>query len=397
MSSLIIPLRGHTTIARPVARRAVGELLWLPWGYLGMITLAELLTALVSAELGLSIHALLLIGLTIRGAVWQSGVERRLALTLTLVPLTRLISLAMPLTNIPQLAWYPIVATPLLIAALIITRQLRVPRADLGLRPSNLLLQLMVMGCGMAIGVGEYIILRPAPLITTFSWSSFALAALVLTVSTGFAEELIFRGLLQSAAVPALGRWALVYVSLLFTTMHIGHLSLLNVAFVFGVGLSFAHIVRWGGSILGVSLAHSLTNITLFLIMPYLVEHPTAAAAAIAPWVAWGGIVITIVAVEILALHAAMTQPTAQPEPLTTTNIRALRRSAGISYVELARRTGLPVRLIVEIEYELCPLQPEHLCRIADALGVTRQSLISASASQAGRHHQGRRKFSSSC
>jgi membrane protease YdiL (CAAX protease family) len=381
MSSLIIPLRTHTTIAPPAARHAVGQLRWLPWGYLGMITLAELLTALVSAELGLAIHALLLIGLTIRGATWQSGAERRLALTLTLAPLTRLISLAMPLTNIPQLAWYPIVATPLLIAAWIITRQLRVSRADLGLRPGNLPLQLMVMGCGMAIGVAEYVILRPAPLITGLSWNSFALAALVLAIFTGFAEELIFRGLLQSAAVPALGRWALVYVSLLFGTMHIGHLSLLDVVFVFGVGLLFAHIVRWGGSILGVSLAHSLTNITLFLIMPYLVEHPTAAVTTIAPWVAWGGIAITIVAVDILMLRAAMKQPAAQSEPLTATNIRALRRSAGLTYTELSQRSGLPVRLIAEIEYGLCSFQPEHLRRIADGLGVTLQSLIPVSAS----------------
>jgi uncharacterized protein len=381
MSSLIIPLREPTTIARPVARHTVGQLLWLPWGYLGMITLAELLTALVSAELGLTIHALLLIGLTIRGATGQAGAERRLALTLTLSPLTRLISLALPLTTIPQLAWYPIVATPLLIAAWIMTRQLRVSRADLGLRPGNLLLQLMVMGCGMAVGVGEYIILRPAPLISSYSWNSAVLAALVLAISTGFAEELIFRGLLQSAAVPVLGRWALLYVSLLFGTMHIGHLSLLDVVFVFGVGLLFAHIVRWGGSILGVSLAHSLTNITLFLIMPYLVEHSTAAVAAVAPWVAWGGIVSTIVAVDILMLRAAVTQPAALPEPLTRTNIRALRRSAGMSYIELARRSGLPVRLIAELEYDLCPLQPEYLRRIADALGVTLQSLVPVPAS----------------
>ena len=57
--------------------------------------------------------------------------SNRLALTLTLVPLTRLVSLAMPLANVPQLVWYPIVTVPLLIAAWIIIRQLRVSRMRL--------------------------------------------------------------------------------------------------------------------------------------------------------------------------------------------------------------------------------------------------------------------------
>src|SRR5256885_12362741 len=59
-------------------------------------------------------------------------------------------------------------------------------------------------------------------------------------------------------------------------------------------------------------------------------------------------------------LFRSMTQPAAQAEPLTTTNIRALRRSARMSYTELSRRSGLPVRLIAEIEYGQ-PAAPRQL------------------------------------
>jgi uncharacterized membrane protein len=62
----------------------------------------------------------------------------------------------------------------------------------------------------------------------------------------------------------------LLYVSVLFGVMHIGYLSVVDVVFVTCVGLLFAHIVRWGGSILGVTLAHGVTNATLFILMPYL-------------------------------------------------------------------------------------------------------------------------------
>jgi membrane protease YdiL (CAAX protease family)/DNA-binding XRE family transcriptional regulator len=380
MSTLIYPIRELSTPAPRLPWRVFDRPFLLLWGYLLVVALAEVLTALVSAELGMILHALLLVGLTIRGASWQLGAERRLAMALTMAPLTRLISLAMPLTNLPQMAWYPIVSVPLLIAAWLIIRQLRVSRAELGLRSGNLPLQLMLMGCGLGLGFVEYIILAPPPLTTEFSWSTLALSAALLAVSTGFTEELIFRGLLQSVATPTLGRWALVYVSLLFAALHIGYLSFLDIVFVFGVGLLFAHIVRWSGSILGVSLAHGATNVTLFLIMPYLARYPTGAVAAIAPWVIWGGIAITIVAVHILILRASLAQPAARTASLTPTNIRALRRDAGLTYADLAARSGVPARTIAEIEHGLCSPRPEYLLQIAEGLGVTPQSLIPIAA-----------------
>jgi hypothetical protein len=92
-------------------------------------------------------------------------------------------------------------------------------------------------------------------------------------IFTGFTEELVFRGLLQSLSLPIMGRFAFVYVSLLFAVMHIGYRSLADLVFVFTVGLYFAFVVQWSGSILGVSLAHGVTNTTLFVVMPDLMQH----------------------------------------------------------------------------------------------------------------------------
>jgi hypothetical protein len=55
--------------------------------------------------------------------------------------------------------------------------------------------------------------------------------------------------------------------------MHIGYRSLADLVFVFTVGLYFAFVVQWSGSILGVSLAHGVTNTTLFVVMPDLMQH----------------------------------------------------------------------------------------------------------------------------
>jgi hypothetical protein len=53
------------------------------------------------------------------------------------------------------------------------------------------------------------------------------------------------------------------------------------VLFVFGVAVLFGLLVpRPGGSLLGVTLAHGLTNISLYLIFPFLLAQPGAPVAA---------------------------------------------------------------------------------------------------------------------
>jgi uncharacterized protein len=355
-----------TASTRP---RAANRLIWFLWGCLLLITVAELVTSMVQPQLGLILHALLLIGLTLYGATGQLTEGRKLALALTLAPLIRLLSLSLPLIRFPQIAWYPIVAIPLLIAAWIVIRLLGLPRQSLGLRRGNLRLQLMLAGGGLGLGTIEYLILQPTPLITTLSWGGVLLPALSLVIFTGFTEELIFRGLLQAVATPVLTRWALIYVSLLFAALHIGYLSLSDVAFVFGVGMLFGQIVRRGGSILGVTLAHGMTNVTLFLIMPYVTQHPSSIAAASAPWVIWGGSALALIAINFLILRSAVGQEAMQQGMPSISNLRTIRRDSGITYYDLAQRTGLPVRLLAEIEHGMRLPQADHVQAIAQALG----------------------------
>jgi membrane protease YdiL (CAAX protease family) len=404
----------------------------LLWGILLLVTTAELLTSLASVQIGMLAHALLLVGLTIYAALGSETAERRLALGLSLAPLIRLLSLALPLAELPRLAWYPIVAVPLLFATFVIIHQLRMKRADLGLKPGNLLLQLMFVGGGFGLGAAEYLILAPAPLLASFSWASLLFAGLLLAISTGFTEELIFRGVLQSLAAPALGRWAILYVSLLFAALHIGYLSVFDVVFVFAVGLAFALMVRWSGSILGVTLAHGMTNICLFLIMPYVAASQNAQLRQLSSWAIWGGSTVAFVSFAIYmvravalpglrrpaqtpalapeAVPATAALPAAVPEAIpapapalptiaaeapapawrswlaafrpapaavaatTEHDIRALRRSIGMTYTELAQRTALPARLLAEIEHGLRLPEPEQLRRIVVVLSGSVQA-----------------------
>jgi uncharacterized protein len=236
------------------------------------ITVAEIITAVVDPRYGLPAHAVVLAWIIVLGAVSQDSAKRELYWTLALAPVIRLGSLSLPLGRLPLLAWYPLIGVPIFTAAFVAARKLGYTPANLGLRldVTELPRQLALVPLGFVLGVGEYLIFRPAPLASRFTFEDIWLPGLILLVFTGFEEELIFRGLMQRAALRALGRWGLVYVSLVFSVLHIGYLSILDLIFVFLVGLLFSIIALRTKTIFGVTLAHGAINTSLFLLLPFL-------------------------------------------------------------------------------------------------------------------------------
>ncbi len=122
----------------------------------------------------------------------------------------------------------------------------------------------------MVLGFAECHILRPKPLIEELTLSKFIVPALVLMFATGFLEEFIFRGILHRTASAALGPLAIIYVSVIFAILHIGYWSGTDIVFVFLIALLYGWVVRKTGSIIGVSVSHGVTNITLFLLVPLI-------------------------------------------------------------------------------------------------------------------------------
>jgi len=239
-------------------------------GYLAAITLAELLTTLTEPRIGLALHSMILIMLVLHAALTWDRPIHGLLVTLTFAPLIRLVSYSLPLFPFPLVDWYLITSIPLFVAAWLTARLLGLSRDTLGINLRRLPLQGLIALTGLSFGYIEYRILQPPALAASFTWQAILVPALILLVSTGFFEELVFRGLMQTTARQVLPRFGLLYVALVFAALHIGYKSPLDVLFVFGVGLFFGWATLRTGSILGVSLAHGLTNIVLFLVMPFL-------------------------------------------------------------------------------------------------------------------------------
>ena len=246
--------------------------------YLLAIAAAEVVNAVFAQPLwGIIAHIIILVTAIIRSARTGDKSQRQLVLSLALVPLVRIISLSMPLTDIPQIWWYPIIYVPLLVAAVVVIRILGYRRGEVGLSLKSLPIQLGVASTGLLFGWLEYYILRPEAMITQLTWSEVLPLALILLVCTGFVEEFIFRGVLQRSAVESFGWRGIIYISLLFATVHLIHYSevgltmvLIDIALVFAIAMFFGWVVKRTGSLLGVTLSHGITNIMLFLIIPFL-------------------------------------------------------------------------------------------------------------------------------
>jgi hypothetical protein len=239
--------------------------------YLACVAVAEILVTFAEPRLGMLAHCALLLALLYHSSRVSGSRERAFLVCLAFAPLIRILSLSMPLTQFPVVYWYLFTSIPLFAAAWVAGRTLGYRWTELGLTWRGWPVQLAIGLTGVVFGALEYLILRPEPLVPALGWKQIWWPAMVLLVSTGLLEEMIFRGLLQRSACDVLGRWGVSYVALLFAVLHIGYRSAVDVLFVLAVGLFFGWTVQRTRSLLGVTLSHGLTNIVLFLIMPFLV------------------------------------------------------------------------------------------------------------------------------
>ncbi len=272
-------------LAFPVAKGRLASLI----AYLGMVVAAETLSATATEAnpdpllWGLMIHIVLLFALLAHGASLATSDVRlsRLLTVFALVPLIRVLSLGLPLAQFTEIQWLLVITVPLLAGAFMIMRVLAITPREAYLRlgsTAHLPWQAGVALSGVGLGAVEFFILAPpVAWVSAFLLELILPAAIVIGLASGLAEELIFRGLLQPKTEGVLGRGAgLLFVALLFAAMHIGFydptngVTILDIPFVFGVGLYFGFVVQRTRSLVGVILAHGLANVTLYLLLPFV-------------------------------------------------------------------------------------------------------------------------------
>jgi len=230
----------------------------------GLIT-AEVLVAYSNLQAGLALEAIILFALLINSSLKTSYNFSVLLRSMMALPIIRIIGLSIPLMQTPPLYWFPIISIPLFAASYTIMRSQGLSLKNVGFIWGNIPVQLAIALTGVLLGTIEYLILQPEPLITTFNMRNLILASIILIISTGLAEEILFRGIIQKNSENVFGAfYGLLYISLLFTALHIGWNSFYDLIFVFLVAIFYGYAFQKTRSLLGITLSHGISNIFLF-------------------------------------------------------------------------------------------------------------------------------------
>ncbi len=243
--------------------------LFYPWMYLFFLIVAEFVTCYF-LHVGVMIHLCVLGALLIHSVVLDDKPVSGLLTAMSVAPLIRILGLSTPLVHFSQISWFAIVSVPMFITGITIARMQGLSASQVGLIPPKkkyLPLEVAIIVICFPIGFIEYQLLQPSAL-ADLNFQSMLAPSLIMIINTGFLEEVIFRGLLQYHAFRLGGFQGILLVSVLFGALHITNLVFWDSILAGLVGLMFALVVRKTGSLWGVSIAHGVVNVTLFLIAP---------------------------------------------------------------------------------------------------------------------------------
>jgi membrane protease YdiL (CAAX protease family) len=267
----------NSFVAQPLPREVheFGSVPWLtlePWLYLAFLGVSEIISDLKQPVVGLWMHAVLGAIMIVRGTQVTDRKRGRLYLACSIMAMVRIVSFAIAPAFISGVWFYVFAELPFLAAAITASRVFQLSLTDLGItRPRFLPLSLLVIASGVGAGWIEAQIIHPAALAPGLRLGQVWLPVLLLVVSTGLVEEVVFRGLIQYTCTQFFGPLiGVVYTALGWALLHIGWLSWADVGYVFCVGLVWGSIRYWNRSILDLAVAHGIANVMLFVVIPYM-------------------------------------------------------------------------------------------------------------------------------
>lgn len=212
------------------------------------------------------LHALNVVLLTLI-AIYN---EDRIFPVLLLLPLFRLLNAAMPVFFSLTLYSYPLVYAPMFLPIYLIMKERMLSLQEAGMTFKDFWLFLpLAVAVGLALGWGEYNVLRPGLILPDVSIKSVVILSLTMIIFVGVVEEFVFRSALQTILEEKIGRNAgLVVASIVFGLMHSGYRIPLELFYVCFAGLVFGLLFWFSRSLPMIALAHGITNLSLFLVTP---------------------------------------------------------------------------------------------------------------------------------
>jgi membrane protease YdiL (CAAX protease family) len=233
---------------------------------LALVILAETLLYMGNMKAAMAVHALTLT-LLILSSIYT---DDRMYIALMLLPLFRLLNVAMPVFFQLTIYSYSLVYAPMYIPIYFIMKERIFSRSEAGITAKGFWFFLpLAIAIGFALGWGEYYVLRPEMLVPDLGIKSIMILSITMILFVGVIEEFIFRSALQTVMDNRLGSIAgLLAASITFGFMHSGYHLPQEILYVSFAGVVFGLLFWFTKSLPIISVAHGFTNISLFLIVP---------------------------------------------------------------------------------------------------------------------------------
>ncbi len=193
--------------------------------------------------------------------------------SLTLIPLYIVFTSSLPWFFINQQYLLPAVYSCILALCLWHAYQKNLSLREIfGFSKDKLLkYSLIGLGIGIPLGMGEYFILHPIPVSSSFEVRYLFRDMAYMLLFVGVAEELLFRGFIQRDMAEAFGwKWALFGASLIFAVVHLTWRSIPELGFVFLAGLILGALYLKTRSLVAPIVAHGINNVMLVSVLPYI-------------------------------------------------------------------------------------------------------------------------------
>lgn len=194
--------------------------------------------------------------------------------SLALVPLYILFTSSLPWFFIEQQYLLPAVYSIILALVFFHIHDKNIDLRSIGFRLSGAGKWIVLCSLiAIPTGTVEYLVLKPEPSLPFFQFKYLLRDFFYMLIFVGVAEELLFRGLIQTDLQRVFGmRGGLLLASYLFGVMHMTWRSSAELLFTFFAALIMGYIYNRSGNILGPIFLHGVNNTILVGVLPYLMS-----------------------------------------------------------------------------------------------------------------------------
>lgn len=244
--------------------------------YIIAIAAVELQTVWLQPKTGTLYHGLLVMILLHHYLLARDDPDRRKLLLLAVIPLLRLISMAMPVGLISPLYRYPMVGIPVILSIGAVLRETAVPWSQIGLRwprirkSDQIWENILIAMTGIPLGLMGFYFADPIPLVTEFHWGEVVAAILVVILYIAILEEVVFRGMLLHVLYNTFGQIGILLATILYTLLFASYHSIEGIILMGFASLLYSWHVMESRSILAATISHTLMIMGMLIIWPII-------------------------------------------------------------------------------------------------------------------------------